>query len=191
MIVAMRRLLMVAAACLLGGATAAWACPVDGRVVCTGTDVGVPNVTVTLTAEVAGVPGGSGLTGETGAFEVHLWQNYGYVATLDLGGGLVVTMPGLVFCPDWPTLLPPWEVDAPFCGTPPPPPVTSADCSPGYYKNHPEAWCTQCGYDVQGCAYMIGELSAKGTSGAVRRDSAKALIDACFGTAALSPCVDD
>ena len=87
-----------------------------------------------------------------------------------------------------PVLLPDFQVDVPGC-TPPPP--AEADCSPGYYKNHPETWCTRCGYDAAACTAEVANLSARGSESAAIRDAAKARVDACFGTAEASPCLDD
>lgn len=186
---------MAVAVALLGVASVAWACPVSGRVVCTNTDTGVAGVGVTIQTDAEGVPVFTAITGETGAFETptELWAGYTYAVTLDLGEGVLVTEPAAT-CVGNAIALPTYQVDAAVCGTPPPPPpppAAGADCSPGYYKNHPEMWCSQCGYDAVGCTYMIGELTAKGATGAGRRDFAKAQIDACFGTAAKSPCTDD
>jgi hypothetical protein len=189
---AIRRLLVVTVAILLGGATAAWACPVEGRVVCQGTDTGVPNVWVYFSAQ--GAPGASGATGDTGAFSSYLeWPGVTYAVTLDLGDGVLVSEPPVTCLGDAITI-PTYSVEAAFCGTPPPPPPppeTPADCSPGYYKNHVDAWCSPCGFTSVDCAWLVGELTAKGSNGAARRDFAKAQIDACFGTAAASPCTDD
>lgn len=98
-------------------------------------------------------------------------------------------------------------------GVPPPPPPkkVTADCSPGYYKNHPEEWCE--GYIGDGSPsdpdYPGSELSKACASGgecvtllrqlnnhtpvigAGIREGAKLYLDACFGTAELSPCEDD
>jgi hypothetical protein len=92
-----------------------------------------------------------------------------------------------------------------------PPPKVTADCSPGYYKNHPEEWCN--GYIGDGSPsdpdYPGSELSKACASGlgctvllrqlknhtpvvgADIREGAKLYLDTCFGTAELSPCEDD
>jgi hypothetical protein len=79
----------------------------------------------------------------------------------------------------------------------------TADCSPGYYKNNlldgPHPVCTN-GIDcVAGvpdlsaldCADLVIDLSAELGSDKATREAAKAILDACFGTAANSPCEDD
>ena len=84
-------------------------------------------------------------------------------------------------------------------GEPPcPPPKAPADCSPGFYKNHPEAWCdVVCPttgtvlFTGGACDLLVTFLSVKGPGSEAIRDAAKAQIDACFGTAAASPCTDD
>ena len=81
---------------------------------------------------------------------------------------------------------------------PPPPTKATADCSPGFYKNHPETWCdvtcptTGTVVFTDGtCDLLVTLLSAKGSGSSTLREFAKDGIDACFGTAALSPCEDD
>jgi hypothetical protein len=187
-----RRALVVTVAILFGAASAAWACPVKGSVVCKGTTTGVPNVVVSFTAE--GAPSASGATDATGLFDAYLeWAGVTYSVTLDLGAGVLVSEPAVTCVGDAITLAA-YEVEASSCGTPPPPPPpppSGADCSPGYYKNHVGAWCSPCGFTSVECAWLVQELTAKGTNGSARRDFAKAQIDACFGTAAASPCTDD
>jgi hypothetical protein len=73
-------------------------------------------------------------------------------------------------------------------------PLAPADCSPGYYKKHPSTWQTQCVnfYSPLGSAmYVQWMLSAELGASATQREQAKAALDACFGTAASSPCTDD
>lgn len=88
----------------------------------------------------------------------------------------------------------------------------TADCSIGYYKEHPGEWCF--GYISQGPgqsdpsfpASALSEACATGAGctvllqqlnnqtpvlGEAIREGAKATLDACFGTAELSPCDDD
>ena len=79
-----------------------------------------------------------------------------------------------------------------------PPPKTTADCSPGFYKNHPETWCnvtcpTTGSVEFTGaeCDVLIEQLGARGPGSAGIRSFAKQQIDACFGTASASPCTDD
>jgi len=80
----------------------------------------------------------------------------------------------------------------------PPPPKVTADCSPGYYKNHPEAWCgVTCPatgtvqFTGATCDLLLDQLNTHGPGGAAIREDAKGRIDACFGTAVASPCEDD
>jgi hypothetical protein len=187
-----RGILAVVVACALGWGTAS-ACNVQGRVVCTGTTTGVEGVGVTLDRIGFGDTYVTA-TDANGFFSTHVaWRGWTYGVTLDLGGGVLVPEDP-VLCDLNGTLIdiPAYEVDAPACGTPPPPPPppVTADCSPGFYKNHPETWCDACFAGV-GCAQIVEELSSKGAGSAAIRDAAKASIDACFGTAAASPCVDD
>jgi hypothetical protein len=191
----MRGFLLLGVACLLGAAPAAWACcPGPGRVVCVGTDTGVADVKVLFST--AGQDVQVVTSDASGNFETWFaWCGLSYDITLDLSGAGVTGAGALVsqspvFCDALGTATPDflkYEVEVPGCE---PPPVT-ADCSPGYYKNHPEAWCTaQCGF-VEECAVMTAALGAKGSGSAEIRDATKALIDACFVTAAASPCLDD
>jgi len=182
----------VVAALAFAVGAAAWASDVTGRVVCTGTDVGVENVKVTLT--YVGNPTFD-YTASDGVWAMHVdWPQRTYDVTLDLTlvGGGVVDM-GTLYVPyavnPTPFVVPAFEVDVPGCAPPPPPPTT-ADCSPGFYKNHPETWCDAC-FGGVGCDAIVNQLSARGPEGAMIRDAAKAEIDACFGTAVASPCVDD
>ena len=79
----------------------------------------------------------------------------------------------------------------------PPPKDGTADCSPGYYKNHPNTWddgiCCAGDALTSGteCNTIFVGLNAHGPgSGAIRGFFAD-LLNACFGTAADSPCTDD
>jgi hypothetical protein len=90
------------------------------------------------------------------------------------------------------------------------PPKVTADCSPGYYKNHPEEWCsTYVGsgspsdpaYPGSGlsrdcasgntCTLLINNVSAELGASKEQREGVKAILDACFETAEESPCEDD
>jgi hypothetical protein len=58
---------------------------------------------------------------------------------------------------------------APDDGEPPPPPPSLNECSPGFWKNHPEYWATQyCGSE-QCVADVLEELTSKGTGSDARR----------------------
>jgi hypothetical protein len=77
-------------------------------------------------------------------------------------------------------------------------PQVTADCSPGFYKNNKERWCgVECpaspGTAIvePTCSLLVIQLSSELGSPKAVRDAAKAVIDACFGTAAASPCTDD
>ncbi len=79
-----------------------------------------------------------------------------------------------------------------------PPKKNTADCSPGYYKNHPEAWCdvtcpttNTVQFTGTACTLLLEALGAKGPGSEFIRGFAKDTIDACFGTAEASPCTDD
>jgi hypothetical protein len=84
-----------------------------------------------------------------------------------------------------------------FCKTPPPPPKNPADCSPGFYKKHPNTWddgvCATGSYLVAGTQanQLFLMLSAELGATAAQRAAAKNLLDACFETAEESPCEDD
>lgn len=188
-------ILAAAAACLMGTSTA-WACDVLGSVVCGGTGEPVANVQLTFTQ--GAVSYSAGPTDANGAFGFYLYEgSFGmWGVTLDLSGAggpasfpidpVEIAWPG----EDVAFVLAPIVVDVPGCEPPPPPPPPStADCSPGYYKNHPTAWCGPCGFSVDVCNSLLNDLRTGGSSGA--REAAKAQIDACFGTAAASPCQDD
>jgi hypothetical protein len=97
------------------------------------------------------------------------------------------------------------------CPPPPPPKKVTADCSPGYYKKHPEEWCSTYvgsgspsdpdypGSDLskdcaryEGCAVLLRELNNHTPqTGAGIREGAKLFLDTCFVTARQSPCEDD
>ena len=79
----------------------------------------------------------------------------------------------------------------------------TADCSPGFYKNNlldgPHPVCTN-GIDCVGaqqdltvanCEFLVPLLSAELGATKAQREGAKAILDACFGTAENSPCEDD
>ena len=86
-----------------------------------------------------------------------------------------------------------------------------ADCSPGYYKNHREEWCTTFdgastpepndaypGSDLSkpcasgaDCISLHLALKAQGPGSSSIRAEAKAFLDGCFGSAEDSPCTDD
>lgn len=97
-------------------------------------------------------------------------------------------------------------------GEPPPPPKkVTADCSPGYYKNHPEEWCSGYigtggpndpdypGSDLSkdcatgdGCTVFLQQLDDHTPQfGRDIREGAKLFLDTCFVTANASPCEDD
>lgn len=79
---------------------------------------------------------------------------------------------------------------------------TTADCSPGYYKNHPEQWCSDnpdfpasnlsrnCASGAD-CGELIDQLRARGSGSEAVRNAAKGVLDTCFGTNENSPCEDD
>jgi hypothetical protein len=83
-----------------------------------------------------------------------------------------------------------------FCKNPPPP-KKDADCSPGFYKKHPNTWDD--GICAAGDAKTAGTesnqlfrfLSAELGATAAQRALAKGFLDTCFATAELSPCEDD
>lgn len=80
------------------------------------------------------------------------------------------------------------------CELPPPsPPKDGAECSPGYWKNHPEEWVGICCDDGSNpsCSTLQSSLEAKGGSGAPLREGASEYLDACFGSAEETPCTDD
>lgn len=168
--------------CLMGFGTTAWACQVDGLVLCASDQkTPVNGVAVTFTPVGGGEVIGTA-TDIWGYYITHIAVSTTYdvnLLALDAScdaEGTAIRLPTIY-------------VDDPLqCpGTPPPP---GADCSPGYYKNHPETWCVQCGF-ASVCASMVSDLGARGPGGAEIRDAAKALIDACFGTGDNSPCLDD
>jgi hypothetical protein len=78
---------------------------------------------------------------------------------------------------------------------------TTADCSPGYYKNHPNTWdasaganacCTGQSTDTASqCGLIAFQLCAECGATSWQRAAAKEFLDECFGTAEASPCRDD
>lgn len=85
-----------------------------------------------------------------------------------------------------------------FAQKPPPPPKKdTADCSPGYYKNHPNTWddgiCSEGDALTSGTQSNLIYLFLCAECGATKeqRDAAKDFLDACFVTAEASPCQDD
>ncbi len=179
---------VVAIALFIGGfTTSARACDLVGKVVCANSSVPVEGITVILDNGVGDAP--SDVTDVNGLFQMHLSGAGGSGEyTVNLTGDVVV-------CTGYPIDLTatPFEVDAPGC--PATPPSAPADCSPGYYKNHPDAWCATCGYGDStspACVAEVTNLKTGGSSGA--REAAKARIDACFdllGGASATPCADD
>ncbi len=96
-------------------------------------------------------------------------------------------------------------VEEPPCEPP------TADCSPGYYKNHPEEWCfgyigtgpgnsdpdypgsalSEACATGAGCTVLLQQLNNHTpVVGAGIRRGAKLFLDTCFGTAEASPCDD-
>jgi len=79
---------------------------------------------------------------------------------------------------------------------------TTADCSPGYYKNHVEEWCStnpdypgsdlsrNCASGAE-CGALLEQLRARGPGSEAIRRAAKGVLDTCFRTASASPCEDD
>lgn len=56
------------------------------------------------------------------------------------------------------------------------PPVEG--CSPGFWKNHQELWLPDlCGDPYNDCAYLLGELDAKGPANGERKNAAADIID--------------
>ncbi len=79
-----------------------------------------------------------------------------------------------------------------------PPPLVTADCSPGYYKNHPDDWddglCECEGDAISGsgsCNDIFIDLNARGRGCGTIRGEAADFLNACFVTAESSPCTDD
>ncbi|MGH8555491.1 MAG: hypothetical protein ACREUD_08015 [Gammaproteobacteria bacterium] len=73
------------------------------------------------------------------------------------------------------------------------PPKDRAECSPGYWKNHPEVWVDICCNDTDNptCDALSSSLEAKGPGSGAIRESAAEFLDACFGTGDLTPCTED
>ncbi len=67
-------------------------------------------------------------------------------------------------------------------------------CSPGWWKNHPEAWengpcCLGLASDpTSQCGILDEMLRARGPGSADTREDAQAILSACFDSA---PCDDD
>jgi hypothetical protein len=77
---------------------------------------------------------------------------------------------------------------------PPPPPKKDADCSPGYYKNHPETWAFLCPDGIPGlftCEQLLAMLNATGAGAGTLKNIAAAALNSVFGSAEDSPCTDD
>ncbi len=70
---------------------------------------------------------------------------------------------------------------APDDGEPPPPPPVN-DCSPGFWKNHPEYWATQyCGSNA--CvADVLEELTSQGPGSGDRRHNQASALNAWADT---------
>jgi hypothetical protein len=83
---------------------------------------------------------------------------------LALFAGITIAAATAVFA--WPTEPPP--------PPPPPPPPEVHDCSPGFWKNHPETWTLQyCGGDALCVADLMADLTSRGPgSDALRHDAA-------------------
>ncbi len=193
--------LVATAIVLMGMASIASACPIKGKVVCTGTDIPASDVLVVLSCESGwcfdfGGPSAD-RTDYTDLLGIFGTDENGLV-TMHLDGGFwsINLDPTLSIVCDSTTAggidltATPFEADGPNCAPPPPP---SADCSPGYYKNHPSVWKTVCAsyYAPYTWQQIVTMLSAQDGATLADRDAAKAMLDACFGTAAASPCMDD
>jgi len=76
---------------------------------------------------------------------------------------------------------------------PPPPKEDTAECSPGFYKNHPETWVGICCNDTDNptCSALQSDLEAKGPGSGAVREAAAEYLDACFGSSERTPCTDD
>jgi hypothetical protein len=76
---------------------------------------------------------------------------------------------------------------------PPPPPPSDAECSPGYWKNHPETWqgicCTEATDPT--CSALLSNLRAQGPGSGAIREAAAEFLDECFGSGEATPCTDD
>lgn len=75
-----------------------------------------------------------------------------------------------------------------------------AACSPGYYKNHVESWCSAgltcpetLGSDPGvSCAPLIEAMNSTGRNSGTLKTNAAAFINSfCYGTADASPCSED
>lgn len=123
----------IAAAALtwLLGAGAAWACDVQGSVVCAGTTDGIGGVTVGFTRNGWTY---QAVTDASGTFAVTLpYYDVTSDVSLDFGAGPVPYQ--TVFIPyGTPSVLAPFEVDVPGCAPPPPPPpVCTAELTEGSF----------------------------------------------------------
>ena len=84
-----------------------------------------------------------------------------------------------------------------FAHLPPPPKDVTADCSPGFYKNHTDTWddgicCTGDALTSgTACNVIFNQLNAQGPGSGAIRGTATDFLNACFVTAAASPCTDD
>jgi hypothetical protein len=82
-------------------------------------------------------------------------------------------------------------VAVPAFAGPPPPKKTTADCSPGYYKNHVGTWCggacPATGFTITECDALLDALEAQGPGSGAIRAAASGFLNDCFGTAEASP----
>jgi hypothetical protein len=170
-------------------ATAAQACDCTGSVVCASTGAPISGVAVTFSPLPYGGAQFSATTDASGNFSVEVgWVGFDYGATLDLsaagGASSSFEQPAACAYAGETVAIPAYQVVVPGCSA-------NADCSPGYYKNHPETWCGTCSIGSATCAEVLGDLSTRGPGSDAVRAAAKGMLDACFGTAESSPCVDD
>lgn len=174
-----RGVLAVLVASVALSATEAFACDVSGVVVCDGN--AVQGVTLRIGSQ------DFAMTVDGGAVSGHVAYAGTYDVIVVIGGveyaqGTATCGAGGIWSIDLGTL----QVDAPVCV-----PVT-ADCSPGFYKNHPETWCgADLCFSGEKCDELLQALASRGADSAGTREGAKGELDACFGTAQASPCVDD
>lgn len=112
-----RWLLAAVAAFILGAASIASACPVTGKVVCKGTEVGIAGVVVTMVHTDGTVY--TATTDAGGAFTEGIYGGT-WDVSLDLGvaGGGTVAEPPMTCATGVVLSLPTYEVEAPWCGTP-------------------------------------------------------------------------
>ncbi len=84
------------------------------------------------------------------------------------------------------------------------PPKVTANCSPGFYKKHPETWCASLGGPAtcpgdplratptgEACTDLVEMLSAELGATKAEREAAKLSLDLCFRTGSKSPCEED